>query len=69
MAYTAEQLQTLKDAYAQGVLEVQYGDKKIVYRSKDDMKELIAEIEGTLQAATGNTGLRKKFVSFNKGLQ
>jgi hypothetical protein len=37
MAYTLEQLQTLEDAIAQGVNQVMYGNKMVIYRSVDDM--------------------------------
>ena len=37
MAYTLEQLQTLEDAIAQGARDVMYGDKRVSYRTLDEM--------------------------------
>lgn len=40
MAWTQLQLDTLEAAISQGVLEVQYTDKKVRYRSLDEMLKL-----------------------------
>lgn len=37
MAFTIEQYETLNAAIAQGALTVEYGDKKVQYRSLDEM--------------------------------
>jgi hypothetical protein len=52
MAFTLEQLNKLKDAYAQGALKVRYGDKEVTYRSVSEMKQVIHDMEKAL-------GLRK----------
>lgn len=63
--YTVEQYNTLKAAIAQGVTEVWYGDKKVVYRS---LKEMLF-IQNLMEAELGinlNTGGRR-FACFDKG--
>jgi hypothetical protein len=37
MAYTLNQYNALVEAISQGAVEVQYGDKKVKYRSLQDM--------------------------------
>lgn len=66
MAYTIEQLQQLEVALAQGVKEVQYGDKRVVYRDLSEMEVLRAKMRYELGLDKGNR--RGFFVSFNKGL-
>lgn len=48
MAFTAAQLQALKDALASGELTVTYDGKTVTYRSIDDLKEAIAYIESEM---------------------
>jgi hypothetical protein len=40
MAFTQTQLDTLETAIADGVLSVQYADKRVTYRSLDEMLKL-----------------------------
>ncbi len=40
MAFTQAQLDALESAIAQGALEVQYSDKRVRYRSLDEMLRL-----------------------------
>jgi hypothetical protein len=65
MAYTIEDLNNLKDAIKEGVLEVEYSDKKVKYRSLAEMFQIKDMIEQEL-------GMRSKgariFTKFNKGL-
>lgn len=65
-SYTNEQLTSLKAAVAQGVMEVQYSDKKVKYASISEMLKLISLIERELNPpsidATRKTGI------FSKGL-
>lgn len=48
MAWTQTQLDTLEAAIAQGVLTVEYGDKRVTYQSMADMlrlrEKMIAEL-------------------------
>jgi hypothetical protein len=41
MAYTSEQVTALEEAIATGALEVQYTDKRVKYRSIDDMIKVL----------------------------
>lgn len=50
--YTEAQLQALKDALANGALEVQHGDNRVRYRSVDELKAAIATVEAALNAAS-----------------
>lgn len=40
MAWTSAQLSALENAIAQGTLTVEYADKRVTYRSLDDMLKL-----------------------------
>lgn len=65
--YTQAQYDKLVAAIAEGVLTVEYGDKKVTYRSLAEMKQIKAEMEVDL-------GLRKpgggrKYGTFSKGIQ
>ena len=62
--YTLEQYQKLCDAIALGAYEVQYGDKRVVYRSLDEMLRLKDSMErslGVVQRA------QRKFPVASKG--
>lgn len=68
MAFTQEDLETLKQAYLKGaaVAEVTHNGKKVVYRGAAEIKKAIDEIELEL-------GVREKTVRFagrtSKGLR
>lgn len=63
--YTLEMLTALNTAIAQGVREVYYGDKRVVYRDFAEMLRIRAE----MQAALGiSNGYGRKYGSTNKGL-
>lgn len=53
MSYTLEQLEAIKAALAEGAKVVRWKDKWIEYRSFDEMKKIINEMETEL-------GLKKK---------
>lgn len=50
--YTQSQLDALRSAYAQGVLVVGHGDKRVQYRSLAEMKQLIGEMERDLAGSS-----------------
>lgn len=50
--YTLEQYQALKCALAEGAKVVRYQDKWIEYRTFDEMKKIIAEMEVELGLKT-----------------
>lgn len=58
MAFTTEQLTALEEAYAQGVLTVEYSDKKVTYRTKKEMAELINEMKVSLGQKQTQIGRR-----------
>ena len=64
MAYTIDQLTTLQDAIAQGVLEVKYADKTVTYRSLNEMNRIVSMMKRELGISTSS----RRFASFNKGL-
>lgn len=68
MAYTQQQIDTLKAAIAEGALTVRYSDKQITYRSLDEMMRILALMER--EAAGSNTEAASGLVygSFSKGL-
>lgn len=53
MAYTLEQYNALTAAIAEGVMVVEYGDKKVQYRSLDEMIRIKNLMEADL-------GLKRK---------
>lgn len=66
MAYTTEQLDILKAAIAQGATKVEYGDKKVEYRSLADMLRVQALMETELGITPRAN--KKIYPTFNKGL-
>lgn len=53
VAYTQDQLSTLQESYARGVLEATLPDgSKVRYRSLDEMARIISTIQGQLTSAT-----------------
>jgi hypothetical protein len=65
MAYTTQQLDALEAAIAEGALKVEYGDKKVEYRSLNEM----IRIRDIIKNALGlNATPRRTFAEFNKGI-
>jgi len=62
--YTQEQLDAINAAIAQGVKEVYYGDKRVVYRSLAEMLQIRTLMVKQLSAATP----QRKNPIFCKGL-
>jgi len=65
MAWTIEQYNALNDAIAQGVTQVMYGNKMVIYRSMNEMltlRNLMREELGL------NKAPKKLFAKYNKGL-
>jgi len=58
----------LKAAIALGALRVEYADKRIEYRSLNDMQRLLAQMADDL-GMNANTGNRRRRIgNFTKGL-
>ncbi len=67
MAYTEQQLQALRDALANGVSRVRFGDREIEYRTIDELKIAIAAAEADLAKTSGKPIVRQIRVSTDKG--
>jgi len=66
MAYTVLEYETLVKAIAQGALSVEYGDKKVTYRSLADMLRIKKAMEAELYPAT--TKQSRRYAQHSKGL-
>jgi len=65
--YTDQQLQTLRDALANGVRRVRFGDREIEYRTIDELKQAIAAAEADVAKNSGMPITRQIRVSTEKG--
>ena len=66
MAYTEEQVRALREALASGVLTVSYDGKSVTYRSVDEIKTALTEIENTRAREAGRQVRQIRIVG-NKG--
>ena len=55
--YTEAQLQVLRDSLARGEKRVTFGDKTVEYRTVDELKAAIAEVEVAMHKDAVATGL------------
>jgi anti-sigma28 factor (negative regulator of flagellin synthesis) len=55
--YTEVQLQALHDALAKGEKRVTFGDKTVEYRTVEELKQAIAEVEAAMHKDAVATGL------------
>lgn len=62
--FTEDQFNTLNAAIAQGVLEVKYADKTVIYRS---LKEMLT-LRTLMKEELGIKRSGRKYAKFNKGL-
>jgi hypothetical protein len=65
--YTPEQLQALRDALANGVRRVRFGDREIEYRSVDELKAAIAAAEADAANNSATPITRQIRISTDKG--
>jgi hypothetical protein len=65
--YTDQQLQALRDALANGVRRVRFGDREIEYRTIDELKQAIAAAEADVARNSGVPITRQIRVSTEKG--
>lgn len=71
MGFTREQLSILEAAIAQGALDVNYGDKRVTYRSLNEMlrtRDLMRKELG-LTADSGAKNGNRRFAVHGKGLK
>jgi DNA-directed RNA polymerase subunit N (RpoN/RPB10) len=66
MAFTLQQLADLDESIAEGSLEVEYEDKRVKYRSLEDMLRIRALMAEQL-GVTSKCG-RRRLISYSKGL-
>lgn len=55
--YTEAQLQALRDSLARGEKRVTFGDKTVEYRTVEELKAAIAEVEAAMHKDAVFTGL------------
>lgn len=55
--YTEAQLQVLRDSLARGEKRVTFGDKTVEYRTVEELKQAIAEVEAAMHKDAVSTGL------------
>lgn len=55
--YTEAQLQALRDALAKGEKRVSFGDKTVEYRTVEELKDAIVEVETAMHKDAVATGL------------
>lgn len=67
MAWTVQERDALKAAIASGVLSVRFADRTIQYQSLQEMRALLAEMNGQLAAASGAPSYH--LISTRKGTQ
>ncbi len=65
--FTTEQYQALTKSIALGVLEVNYGNKKVTYRSLNEMLRIKSQMESDLGISTFNNRIR--YAQHTKGLK
>jgi hypothetical protein len=65
--YTDQQLQALRDALANGVRRVKFGDREIEYRTVDELKQAIAAAEADVARNSGVPMIRQIRISTEKG--
>lgn len=68
MAWTTAQLTALETAISNGSLSVEYGDKKVVYRSLDEMLKLREIMKRELYGSTASGEASRVKTKFSKGL-
>ena len=57
MAFTEEQLNVLESALARGEKRVTFGDKTVEYRSIEELRQAIRDVERGLYEQAADTGL------------
>ncbi|MDN7610938.1 phage head-tail joining protein [Burkholderia cepacia] len=55
MAYTKQDLERIQSAIAKGEMEVQYADRRVRYRSIDELRAAQTEIIRALDGASGRS--------------
>ena len=66
MVYTDAQLQALQTALASGELRVRFAEREVLYRSVEELKLAIAEVQSQMQTTAG-TRIRQHRIYTDKG--
>ncbi len=67
MGYTEEQLQALRDALANGVRRVRFGEREIEYRTVEELKAAIAVAEAEIAQSSSTPPTRHIRIYTEKG--
>ncbi|MBX2807844.1 MAG: hypothetical protein KTR20_04355 [Cellvibrionaceae bacterium] len=67
MAWTQADREVLERALAKGERRVTFGDKTVEYRTVDEIREALREIDTQLARAEGRRSARQVRVTTNKG--
>lgn len=65
-SFTQDNITALEQAIATGALEVWYGDKRVKYRTLDEMKEILAIMKEALDQTLKPK--RRHYADYNSGL-
>ncbi|RFA24353.1 hypothetical protein CAI21_22015 [Alkalilimnicola ehrlichii] len=68
MAFTQLDLENIRLAIASGELTVQFSDRRVTYRSMDELLKAEARIVESLQQGTGKRRPRQLRVNVSKGI-
>ncbi|MEW6100648.1 MAG: hypothetical protein AB1666_15825 [Pseudomonadota bacterium] len=68
MAYTAADREALERALARGERRVTFGDKTVEYRSVEELRAALREVDAALAREAGRPKLRQIRVTTGKGL-
>ena len=63
MTYTEDQVRALREALTSGVLTVSYDGKSVTYRSVDEIKVALAEIENARARDAGRVVRQIRFAT------
>lgn len=68
MAYTQQQIDDLRAAIAEGVLEVESAGRRVKYRSLAEMQEILRTMEGEIAApvVSGYVSQSRSYVEFHR---
>ena len=63
-SYTLAQLHEIEAAYATGATSVGHGDKRVSYRSLDEMERIMAEMRRALGITSTSSRPRVSYIQF-----
>lgn len=67
MAWTESDIAKLKSDLAQGALRVRYADRDVQYRSLEEMKDLLGQMQADVDKAAGVKRTRQVRFTTRKG--